>query len=266
MQREVAKRARGTVTAPPREALSQAGTATLPTRCRRVITDADCFKAVRKLARANAKLLRQQRVLEADLIDAQLTILKQQAQLEAAAIANAGAKDAAAREVAARRELDAERAARADDALQAAQRLHDREAQLRHEADGRRRADAEALAEERRRRGDAENRLREWKARAAQVTQLARHRVARATAARASAQARCGASSGDDETTFSPSQPDFPEPPDPYIDAPEFFPAPPRFLEPPPIPPRCEVPPPDEDDDTREPPGRAVLGSLDGVI
>ena len=62
------------------------------------MTDADCFKAVRKLARANAKLLRQQRVLEADLIDAQLTILKQQAQLEAAAIANAGAKDAAARE------------------------------------------------------------------------------------------------------------------------------------------------------------------------
>ena len=54
------------------------------------MTDADCFKAVRKLARANAKLLRQQRVLEADLIDAQLTILKQQAQLEAAAIANAG--------------------------------------------------------------------------------------------------------------------------------------------------------------------------------
>ena len=53
------------------------------------MTDADCFKAVRKLARANAKLLRQQRVLEADLIDAQLTILKQQAQLEAAAIANA---------------------------------------------------------------------------------------------------------------------------------------------------------------------------------
>ena len=51
------------------------------------MTDADCFKAVRKLARANAKLLRQQRVLEADLIDAQLTILKQQAQLEAAAIA-----------------------------------------------------------------------------------------------------------------------------------------------------------------------------------
>ena len=49
------------------------------------MTDADCFKAVRKLARANAKLLRQQRVLEADLIDAQLTILKQQAQLEAAA-------------------------------------------------------------------------------------------------------------------------------------------------------------------------------------
>ena len=97
------------------------------------MTDADCFKAVRKLARANAKLLRQQRVLEADLIDAQLTILKQQAQLEAAAITNAGAKDAAAREVAARRELDAERAARADDALQAAQRLHDREAQLRHE-------------------------------------------------------------------------------------------------------------------------------------
>ena len=82
----------------------------------------------------------------------------------------------------------------------------------------------------------------------AQVTQLARHRVARATAARAAAQARC-ASSGDDETTFSPSQPDFPEPPDPYIDAPEFFPAPPRFLEPPPIPPRCEVPPPDEDED-----------------
>ena len=39
------------------------------------MTDADCFKAVRKLARANAKLLRQQRVLEADLIDAQLTIL-----------------------------------------------------------------------------------------------------------------------------------------------------------------------------------------------
>ena len=61
------------------------------------MTDADCFKAVRKLARANAKLLRQQRVLEADLIDAQLTILKQQAQLEGAAIANAGAKDAAAR-------------------------------------------------------------------------------------------------------------------------------------------------------------------------
>ena len=87
--------------------------------------------------------------------------------------------DAALREVAARRELDAERAARADDALQAAQRLHDREAQLRHEADSRRRADAEALAEERRRRGDAENRLREWKARAAQVTQLARRRVAR---------------------------------------------------------------------------------------
>ena len=208
-----------------RGALSSRNSITLPTRCRRVMTDADCFKAVRKLARANAKLLRQQRVLEADLIDAQLTILKQQAQLEAAAIANAGAKDAAQREVAARRELDAERAARADDALQAAQRLHDREAQLRHEADSRRRADAEALAEERRRRGDAENRLREWKARAAQVTQLARHRVARATAARASAQARCAASSGDDETTFSPSQPDFPEPPDPYIDArAEFFP------------------------------------------
>ena len=154
--------------------------------------------------------------------------------------------------------------ARADDAIQAAQRLHDREAQLRHEADSRRRADAEALAEERRRRGDAENRLREWKARAAQVTQLARHRVARATAARASAQARCA--SGDDETTFSPSQPDFSEPPDPYIDAPEFFPPPPRFLATPPSPPRCEVPPPDEDEDAREPPSRTVLGSLDGVI
>ena len=216
------------------------------------MTDADCFKAVRKLARANAKLLRQQRVLEADLIDAQLTILKQQAQLEAAAIANAGAKDAAQREVAARRELDAERR-RADDALQAAQRLHDREAQLRHEADSRRRADAEALAEERRRRGDAENRLREWKARAAQVTQLARHRVARATAARASAQARCA--SGDDETTFSPSQPDFPAAGSLYRRA-GVLPAPPRFLETPPSPPRCEVPPPDEDDDTREPPSR----------
>lgn len=234
------------------------------------MTDAECFKAVRKLARANAKLLRQQRVLEADLIDAQLTILKQQAQLDAASIANAGAKDAARREVAARRELDAERAARADDALAAAQRHHDREAQLRLDADGRRRADAEALAEERRRRGDAERRLREWKSRAAQVTQLARHRVARATAARASAQARCASShDADDDASVSFSRPDFPEPPDPYLDAPEFFPAPPRFLE---TPPRWERAPPEESDDEREPPdgwhGRVGSDrlSLDGVI
>ena len=84
--------------------------------------------------------------------------------------------------------------------------------------------------------------------------------VASLVPARAQLPARIGggASSGDDETTFSPSQPDFPEPPDPYIDAPEFFPAPPRFLEPPPIPPRCEVPPPDEDEDAREPPSRTV--------
>ena len=197
---------------------------TLPTRCRRVMTDADCFKAVRKLARANAKLLRQQRVLEADLIDAQLTILKQQAQLEAAAIANAGAKDAAQREVAARRELDAERAARAPTTRsrrRSGSTTARRSCGTRRTVGGartRRRSPRSGGGAATRRIGCGSGRRR-----AAQVTQLARHRVARATAARASAQARC-ASSGDDETTFSPSQPDFPEPPDPYIDAPEFFP------------------------------------------
>lgn len=178
----------------------------------------DVDRAMRRLARANAKLLQRQRLLEAELIEMQLKVMhaKQRPRArrpvpnDADRLASSSAwnrdREAllkeTAREVAsaecardeaaverdtARAELSAERSSSAESAAAFELELEARRIAWKAEADRAAGAQREAFvglsaahADERARRLLAERDLRDWKLRAAHVTSLARRRVARA--------------------------------------------------------------------------------------